>query len=308
MNYNLITVLGPTAVGKTRLAVLLANHFNGEIISADSRQVYKRMDIGTGKDLNDYRIDNKVITYHLIDVIEPTEEFNLFLFNQLFYKAFKEITSKNKIPFLVGGTGLYLHSILKGYNLHKVNFDLTNPANKAKYDQLNKLNIDELRERLKKINPRLHNTTDLLIKDRIIRAIIISEEKNHIEIEDRPKINSLNIGIRLERDEIKKLITKRLKQRLENGMIEEVEKLISEGITFEKLEFFGLEYKFIGEYLKGKLNYNDMYQKLNSAIHQFAKRQMTWFRKMEREGIVIHWIDGPNYKAAAEIINKYYFN
>lgn len=298
MNYNLITILGPTAVGKTRLAALLANHFNGEIISADSRQVYKRMDIGTGKDLEDYRVDDKIIPYHLIDVLEPTEEFNLFLFNQLFYEAFKEITSRNKIPFLVGGTGLYLHSVLKGYDLNKVNFD------KKKYDQLNELSIDELQEKLKELNPHLHNTTDLLIKDRIIRAIMISQEKNLSKLKNKPVINSLNIGVTLERDEIKKLITKRLKQRLDNGMIEEVERLVAEGITFDKLDFFGLEYKFIGKYLKGELNYNDMFQKLNSAIHQFAKRQMTWFRKMEREGIKIHWIEGPNFKAAEEIINN----
>ncbi len=301
MNHNLITILGPTAVGKTRLAALLSNRFDGEIISADSRQVYKRMNIGTGKDLDDYIVDGKKIPYHLIDIIEPSEEFNLFLFTQHFYKAFEEINSRNKIPFLVGGTGLYLHAILKGYNLKKVEFD------KQKYDELNKLSIEQLRERLKKVNPKLHNTTDLIVKDRIIKAIIISEEKS-VSSKENPEIKSLTIGIYLDREKIKERITSRLKYRLENGMIEEVEKLVADGITFDKLEFFGLEYKYIGMYLKCELNYNDMFQKLNSAIQQFAKRQMTWFRKMEREGIKIHWIDGADYQAAEKIILENYFS
>lgn len=301
MRYNLITILGPTATGKTKLAVQLANRFNGEIISADSRQVYKKMNIGTGKDLDEYVINGKTIPYHLIDIIEPTEEFNLFLFNKYFYEAFEKINSKNKIPFLVGGTGLYLHSVLKGYKLNKVDF------RKERYDELNKLSIEELRKILKTLNPKLHNTTDLLIKDRIIRAIIISEQKNSNDEIVKPVINSLTIGIKLEREKIKELITKRLKFRLEHGMIEEVEKLIADGITFDKLEFFGLEYKYIGKYLKHELNYNDMFQKLNSAIHNFAKRQMAWFRKMEREGIKIHWIDGANFDQAEKIIKENYF-
>lgn len=301
MRYNLITILGPTATGKTKLAVQLANRFNGEIISADSRQVYKKMNIGTGKDLDEYVINGKTIPYHLIDIIEPTEEFNLFLFNKYFYEAFEKINSKNKIPFLVGGTGLYLHSVLKGYKLNKVDF------RKERYDELNKLSIEELRKILKTLNPKLHNTTDLLIKDRIIRAIIISEQKNSNYEIVKPVINSLTIGIKLEREKIKELITKRLKFRLEHGMIEEVEKLIADGITFDKLEFFGLEYKYIGKYLKHELNYNDMFQKLNSAIHNFAKRQMAWFRKMEREGIKIHWIDGANFDQAEKIIKENYF-
>lgn len=300
MNYNLITILGPTAVGKTRLAALLANRFNGEIISADSRQVYKGMDIGTGKDLNDYIVDGKTIPYHLINVLEPAEEFNLFLFKELFYKLYDQITSRNKIPFLVGGTGLYLHSILKQYDLAKVNFD------DEEFSNLNNLSILELQKRLMNINPGLHNTTDLLDKDRIIKAIIVSssQKEKHFDIDTR--INSLVLGVKLDRAEVKKRITERLKQRLENGMVEEIKKLIESGLTYEKLDFFGLEYKFIGKYLKGELNYNDMYQKLNSAIHDFAKRQMTWFRKMEREGINIHWINAGDYNTAEEIINSNY--
>lgn len=301
MNYNLITVLGPTAVGKTRLAVELAHKFSGEIISADSRQVYKNMDIGTGKDLKDYIVDGNKISYHLIDVLEPSEEFNLFLFNKLFYKAFSEINKKNKIPFLTGGTGLFIHSILKQYDLTEVKIS------EEKYSELDKHSLEELCEKLKKLNPNLHNTTDLLIKERVIKAIIITENNLNKNIEGRFDINSLVIGVKLEREKIKERITKRLKERLNNGMIEEVEKLIKSGITFEKLNFFGLEYKFIGQYLNGKLNYNDMYQKLNSAIHAFAKRQMTWFRKMEREGTNINWIEGPDVSKASEIIEQKYF-
>jgi len=298
---NLITILGPTAVGKTHLAAQLANHFNGEIISADSRQVYQGMDIGTGKDISDYNIDGKFIPYHMIDMIEPKEEFNLFLFNKNFYESFSDITSRGKIPFLVGGTGLYLHSILTGYELNKVDFD------EARYAELNELEINDLREILKRVSLSLHNTTDLLVKERIIHAIMIAEKENNKEVLKKSDVNSLTIGIRLEREEIKKRITERLKHRLQSGMIEEVKKLIDDGISFERLNLFGLEYKFIGKYLSGELNYNNMYQKLNSAIHGFAKRQMTWFRKMEKEGTVIHWIEGPNLNEADLLISKYFF-
>lgn len=301
MNYNLITVLGPTAVGKTRLSVRLAEFFEGEIISADSRQVYKGMDIGTGKDIEDYTVDGKKIPYHLIDVIEPREEFNLFLFNKMFYNAYEKIISKNKIPFLTGGTGLYLHSILKGYELMKVDKD------RIRYEELSELPLDELVSVLKKLKASLHNTSDLKIKDRVIKAIIIAENKGSGEKIKRNEIKSLTIGVKLPRNKIKENITARLKQRLKNGMIEEVKNLLAEGISFDKLEFFGLEYKFVGKHLKGELNYNDMFQKLNSAIHQFAKRQMTWFRKMEREGIKIHWIEGPDFERAKRIIEENYF-
>lgn len=302
MKYNLITILGPTAVGKTFLGASLANYFGGEIISADSRQVYKRMDIGTGKDLNDYFISGKLVPYHLIDIIEPKDEYNLFLFNQHFFRIFNEITSRGTIPFLVGGTGLYLHSVLKNYDLNPVEFD------ENRYSELNELTLEALSGLLVNMNPSLHNTTDLLIKERVMRAIMISEKEIQIGAERTNKINSLIIGVSLERDKIKKRITARLKQRLEQGMIEEVEKLVHEGITFERIEAFGLEYKFIGKYLKGEFNRNDMFQKLNSAIHSFSKRQMTWFRKMEREGIKINWIEGPDYEAAKQIISKNYFH
>lgn len=302
MKYNLITILGPTAVGKTRLAALLADRFGGEIISADSRQVYRGMDIGTGKDLNDYIIDGKKIPYHLIDIINPSEEFNLFLFKKLFNSSFNDINSKNKIPFLVGGTGLYIHSILKKYDLTEVNFS------NEKYLELNEMNITKLQALLKKLNPHLHNTTDLLDKERIIKAIIISGSQEEKDTVMNIEINSLVLGINIDRAEVKKRITARLKHRLDNGMIDEVKKLINSGITYSKLDFFGLEYKFIGRYLKGELNYNDMYQKLNSAIHDFSKRQMTWFRKMEREGIEINWINTSDYNSAEQIIRTKYIS
>ena len=293
MSYNLITVLGPTATGKTKLAAQLAYEFNGEIISADSRQVYKGMDIGTGKDLSDYSINGKLIPYHLIDIISPKEEFNLFLFKKYFNQTFHEIKNRKKLPFLAGGTGLYLSSILQNYKLNALSDD------RDKINELRLKEIDELKEILSNLNPKLHNTTDLLDKERIIKAIVVAEAS--FPIEDLA-INSLNIGIMPERQEIKRRITERLEYRLQHGMIEEVERLVKEGVTYDKLNFFGLEYKFIGLYLKGGLHYNDMFQKLNSAIHQFAKRQTTWFRKMEREGVKINWIDSPDFEKASNII------
>ncbi|MBL1214397.1 MAG: tRNA (adenosine(37)-N6)-dimethylallyltransferase MiaA [Ignavibacteriae bacterium] len=303
MKYELITILGPTAVGKTRLAAKLAHRFNGQIISADSRQVYRGMDIGTGKDIADYTVNQKTIPYHLIDILPPNEEFNLFSFKKEFDTAFEKIKKKNKTPFLVGGTGLYLSAILKGYNLVDADF------NSERFNQLMNLSQETLAETLLKINPEQHNTTDLKIKERIVKAIIIAEaEKDKSKIKKSEAINSLVIGVSRSRDEIKKSITSRLKTRLDEGMIDEVKNLIESGVPKEKLEFFGLEYKFISRYIYNEINYNDMFQKLNSAIHSFAKRQMTWFRKMEREGIRIHWINGPDEKAAAEIIDLEYFN
>ncbi len=297
MNYNLITILGPTAVGKTRLAARLADYFKGEIISADSRQVYRGMNIGTGKDLEDYIINGKQVPFHLIDIIEPSQEFNLFLYQQMFFDAFNRIISKGQKPFLVGGTGLFIHSILKEYELIPADF------NNDRIQQLYLLNNEKLRNILLELNPELHNTTDLIEKERLIRAIIIAEAKKSMPHNmNKTQINSFVIGVQEEREIIKSNITARLKKRLDSGMIDEVKKLVDEGLSFEKLDFFGLEYKFIGQYLQGNLNYNDMFQKLNSSIHQFAKRQMTWFRKMEREGINIHWLNGPDFESAKQLI------
>jgi tRNA dimethylallyltransferase len=294
--FDFITILGPTATGKTKLAVQLANYFNGEIISADSRQVYRGMNIGTGKDLSEYFLKGQQIPYHLIDVIDPTEEFDLYTFQKFFYKTFEEIKKRQKLPFLVGGTGLYLSSILQSYNLSKADFE-THKQSLSSYSD------DALRNILKEINPKLHNTTDLADRERIIKAIAVS--KSQQERNEKQKINSFVIGINLPRDEIKKRITTRLKKRLnEEVMIEEVKTLMDSGVTYDKMLFFGLEYKFIAQYLKGELNKNDMFQKLNSAIHTYAKRQMTWFRKMEREGVAINWIDGPDFNKAKELIEK----
>ncbi len=324
MKFNLITILGPTATGKTKLAVQLADCFNGDIISADSRQVYRGMNIGTGKDLSEYYIDGRQIPYHLIDIIEPTEEFNLFSFQQGFYKSFDEIKSKNKLPFLVGGTGLYLSSVLQKYTLGKADFEKEKQI-------LSSYSDDELRDILKDLNPSLHNTTDLNDRERIIKAIAVSKSlvessSGHFDSDlsgeksensftkdfsvtslprnDKEKVvNSLVIGVNLSRDEIKKRITARLKKRLdEEGMIDEVKTLMDSGVSYDKMIFFGLEYKFIAKYLTGELNKNDMFQKLNSAIHSFAKRQMTWFRKMEKEGVVINWIDGPDFNKTKALI------
>ncbi len=299
-DYNLITILGPTAVGKTKLATLLAKEIGGEIISADSRQVYRRMDIGTGKDLQDYIVKDYSVPYHLINIAEPTEEYNLFRFVNDFLDAFNNINSRNKIPILCGGTGLYLNSVIKNYSLKESTPD------KARQNFLRSLSIEELKEKLFTLNPSLHNTTDLLDKERVIRAIEIAEAADESITE--LKINSLVIGVRLERSLVKERITKRLKQRLENGMVDEIKQLADSGLSYEKLNFFGLEYRYIGQYLQGYLSYDEMFEKLNSSIHNFAKRQMTWFRKMEKEGVNIHWIDRPDFEQAINIIHNNYFS
>jgi tRNA dimethylallyltransferase len=299
MNFNLITILGPTAVGKTKLAAQLAAFFYGEIISADSRQVYRKMDIGTGKDYSDYTVENKKIPYHLIDIIDPREEYNLFRFVEDFNKSFIEISNKKKIPFLVGGTGMYLDSVLRKYELAKSDFN-------SEYKvALEKKTLEELREILLSYKPILHNTTDTLHRNRIIKAIMIAKSELNESIKPVEPLNSLTIGVTAELSEIRTKISKRLKLRLKEGMIEEVQNLLNEGIQSTRLKLFGLEYKFITQYLLGELNYNDMYQKLNSAIHKFAKRQLTWFRKMEREGIFIHWIKSGDLSTAKSVINQH---
>ncbi|MCH7827056.1 MAG: tRNA (adenosine(37)-N6)-dimethylallyltransferase MiaA [Bacteroidetes bacterium] len=301
MSYNLITILGPTAVGKTNLGVNLAYKFSGEIISADSRQVYRGMDIGTGKDLTEYIINKTNIKYHLIDIINPKDEFNLFEFIKHFNAAFSKIRKIDKTPIMVGGTGLYLSSVLQKYKLSKVDF------NDRDIEQLKKMSTEELALILKKLNFKLHNTTDLLDRERIIKAIAVEKSKAKDDV-ITSNVNSYNIGIFLSMDKIKEKIKIRLKHRFEKGMIEEVKSLMDSGISYERIKLFGLEYKFIAMYLKNEINYNDMYQKLNSAINGLAKRQMTWFRKMEKEGCAINWIDGNNYTKAQELIKRNYFN
>ena len=295
MRTNLITILGPTATGKTRLAAKLAQRYKGEIISADSRQVYIGMDIGTGKDYNDYAINNTKINYHLIDIVRPDQEFNLFMFKELFAITFSDIISRNKLPFLVGGTGLYISSIIQNYDLKKADF------NSSRINELEKMEIEDLRNLLLKLNSQIHYKRDLFSKERVIKTILVAEAKEGLKY--FPKINSLVLGVNMNRDEIKKRITERLKKRLDEGMVDEVKRLLESGITFERLASFGLEYKFISMHLQGKLNFDEMFKKLNTAIHQFAKRQMTWFRKMEREGVKIEWLNGADFDTACGIID-----
>jgi len=293
MSFDLITILGPTASGKTSIASQLAKDFNGEIISADSRQVYRGMDIGTGKDLIEFQKYN--INYHLIDIVEPLEEYNLFQFTKDFLTAFEQIKKKNKLPILVGGTGLFISAILQSYHLPEID--------DAERDELFSLTFNQLKEMLLELKPKQHNVTDLRDKDRIIQAILVERSKiNDIPIS--PGINSLTMGVNPKREETKRRITERLKQRLDNRMIEEVSELLQKGVSMERLNYFGLEYKFVSQYIDGKINYNDMFQKLNSAIHSFAKRQMTWFRKMEREGVVINWFPPDSYPEIRDFVNN----
>jgi tRNA dimethylallyltransferase len=283
---NLVSILGPTASGKTSFAANLAHSLGGEIISADSRQVYRGMDIGTGKDYDDYRIGADLVPYHLIDIVDAGEEYNVFQYQKDFYRVFNEIQTRGKIPVLCGGTGLYIEAVLKAYKLLQV------PLNEDLRRILENQSIENLNERLKSYkNP--HNTTDLIVRKRIIRALEIEEFllTNPFSPEIIPEIKPIVFGIDIDRELRREKITRRLNERLSNGMVEEVKNLMNSGISAEKLEYYGLEYKFVSRYLKGKISFDEMFNSLNTAIHQFAKRQMTWFRKMEKEGTKIHWID-----------------
>lgn len=282
MNYELCTILGPTACGKTTLAVALAQHLHGEIISGDSRQVYRGMDLGTGKDLNEYN----GIPYHLIDIIDAGEKYNLFDFQHDFLQVYNEIKSRGVFPVFCGGSGLYLESILRSYRL----FDV--PQNEKLRQQLSNKSLPELTKILSSFKT-LHNTTDVDTAKRAIRAIEIETYYQNISKEARsfPSINSLNIGVDIPRDLRRQRITERLRQRLADGMVDEINSLINKGVSPESLIYYGLEYKFITQYIIGQLTYDEMFSQLEIAIHQFAKRQMTWFRGMERRGIKIHWID-----------------
>jgi tRNA dimethylallyltransferase len=280
---NLLVVLGPTASGKTRLAVGAAQALRGEIISADSRQVYRGMDLGTGKDLGEYG----AISHHLIDILEPGEEFHLFAFMRRFGEAFEAVQRRGRLPVLAGGTGLYLDAVLRGYQLAEV------PENPPLRAELAEFSMEELAERLRGLRPALHNTTDLTDRARLLRAIEIAEgEASAVPLPPLPELRPLVFGLRWERSELRRRITVRLKERLEQGMIEEVERLHAAGVPWATLEFYGLEYRYVAQHLQGQLNRNDMFQKLCSAIHDFAKRQETWFRRMERQGVTIHWLDG----------------
>ena len=298
--HKMITILGPTASGKTPLAAALAQRTDGEIISADSRQVYRRMDIGTGKDLKDYdvpctkdegRRTTYHVPYHLIDIAEPGTKYNLFQYQQDFFGAYNNIIGRGKVPILCGGTGLYIEAVLKGYQLSPV------PQNPALRQRLEGKTLAELTEMLRELKEKngsvMHNTTDVDSPQRAIRAIEIEEYNLHTPMPKRelPPIDSLIIGVSIDREARREKITRRLKARLEEGMIAEVEALLAKGIAADDLIYYGLEYKYVTEYVTGKTTYDEMFRLLEIAIHQFAKRQMTWFRGMERRGFTIHWMD-----------------
>lgn len=288
---KMITILGPTASGKTSLAAALAARIDAEIISADSRQVYRGMTIGTGKDLDDYRQGDRLIPYHLIDICEPGTKYNLFQYQQDFHLIYNNIVARGVRPILCGGTGLYIESVLKGYALSPV------PQNQALRDKLADKSLAELTEMLEDLKRRnhsvMHNRTDVDTAQRAIRAIEIETYNLEHPTDNRtlPPIDSVIIGVDINREERRRKITQRLKQRLEEGMVDEIRQLLDRGIAPENLIYYGLEYKFVTEYVIGKTSYEEMFRQLDIAIHQFAKRQMTWFRGMERRGFTIHWID-----------------
>ena len=305
----MITILGPTASGKTPVAARLAAEIGGEVISADSRQVYRRMDIGTGKDLADYG----AVPYHLIDIREPGTKYNLFEYQQDFFDVYQQIRGRGAVPILCGGTGLYIEAVLKGYHLSPV------PQNQALRDSLEGKSLAELTEMLKELKARngsnMHNTTDVDSCQRAIRAIEIEtyNAAHPMPRRELPPVESLIIGINIDRELRREKITRRLKARLEEGMVDEVRALLDEGIPAEDLIYYGLEYKFLTEYLTGQLTYDEMFNRLEIAIHQFAKRQMTWFRGMERRGFQIHWIDATlpievKIQQIKDIINTDYKN
>ena len=288
---DLLVILGPTASGKTRLAVALAGELGGEIISADSRQVFRGMDIGSGKDLHEYGR----VPYHLIDILDAGGEFSVFEFQRRFLGAYEEITSRRILPILCGGSGMYLDAVLRGYRMVEA------PRDDALRAGLAMKTDDELVEELRRLKPDQHNSTDLLDRERTVRAIEIarSEAGQSFAGEPLPCLSSTVVVIRWEREAPRRRITERLKERLDNGLIEEVERLHAVGIAWERLDYYGLEYRYVGGYLRGDMNRNDMFQRLTSAIHNFAKRQGNWFRRMERHGVVINWIEGDGDQTAA---------
>ena len=300
MKYDLITILGPTASGKTPLAAALADRLSTEIISGDSRQVYRRMDLGTGKDLADYTVEGRQVPYHLIDIVEPGYKYNVFEYQRDFLKAYEEIVAKGKLPILCGGTGMYIESVLKGYRLLPV------PENPELRAGLEGKSLEELTHILEGYK-KLHNSTDVDTAKRAIRAIEIEEyyKQQPPEYREFPSLKSLIIGVDIDRELRREKITRRLKQRLDEGMVDEVRGLLNEGISAENLIYYGLEYKFLTQYAIGELTYEEMFLQLETAIHQFAKRQMTWFRGMERRGFTIHWLDAtlPMEEKTEQIIN-----
>jgi tRNA dimethylallyltransferase len=297
--YDLVVVTGPTASGKTALASAVALKLNGEVISADSRQVYRNMDLGTGKDYNDYIVNGMQVPAHLIDIVDAGYKYNVFEYQRDFLEVYKDLKKRNRFPVVCGGSGMYIDSVISGYKLVEV------PPDRELRNELEKRSMKELIEMLRTFKS-LHNTTDIDTKKRAIRAIEI--EKYYIKgtkpADDFPKIKSLITGVKFDRESRRRRISQRLKERFENGMVDEVQQLLDKGIDSETMIYYGLEYKYITLYLTGKLSYDEMFKSLEVAIHQFAKRQMTWFRGMERRGIKIHWLDGemPMYEKVEKIL------
>ena len=293
---KMVTILGPTAIGKTQLAAALAYrlHLDGqdaEVLSGDSRQVYRGMTIGTGKDLDDYVVEGYPVPYHLIDICEPGTKYNLFQYQQDFHKAYEEIRGRGALPILCGGTGLYIESVLKGYQLSPV------PQNQPLRDELEGKSLEELTAMLinlkQQTGSNMHNQTDVDTAQRAIRAIEIETYnlEHPTELRAMPAVPSIIIGVSIGREARREKISRRLRQRLDEGMVDEIRALLNSGIPAEDLIYYGLEYKYVTEYVVGQTAFDEMFQRLEIAIHQFAKRQMTWFRGMERRGFTIHWVD-----------------
>lgn len=296
-----LIILGPTASGKTALGVALARLLEGEIISADSRQVYRGLDIGTGKDLHEFDLGGPPVAHHLIDIVDPGSEYNVFRFQRDFHAAFADISGRGHLPVVVGGTGMYLDAALSKTMMIPV------PHNPELRTAMEAMSTELLQEKLVAMKPDLHNTTDLLDRDRILRAIEIEVFIQEATPEPAPPIHPLVLGVAWDRKKLRQRIASRLKARMEEGLIEEVEDLIASGCSWERLELLGLEYRNVSLFLRGKIkNRNDLYQKLSGEISQFAKRQDTWFRRMERNGTEIHWIDEGRLDQALAVIRAHH--
>jgi len=297
--HDLLVILGPTASGKTRLGVFLARALGGEIISVDSRQVYRGLDLASGKDLEEYARDGAPVPFHLVDIVDLAEEYHLFAFIRDFYRAVESIRERGRLPVAVGGTGLYLDALLRGYGMTAV------PENPALREALQALDMNALRERLLRLRPNPHNTTDLEDRDRCIRAIEIAEyEQAHPPTRRKPP-RALVLGVRPDRGELKRRIAARLRERLDAGMVEEIEAVHASGVSWDRLDQLGLECRYVARYLTGSIrNRNDLFQKLAAAIYQFARRQEAWFRRMERQGLVIHWLERADPAAAMAVLRE----
>ncbi|HET57668.1 MAG TPA: tRNA (adenosine(37)-N6)-dimethylallyltransferase MiaA [Deltaproteobacteria bacterium] len=304
---NLPVILGPTASGKTALAVRFARYaaaehaVNCEIISADSRQVYRRMDIGTGKDREQFFEGGTAVPCHLVDLVDPDYEFNLFEYRHVFSRTFSDIRNRGHLPVMVGGTGLYIEAVIEGYDLPPL------PAGGERLKELLRLETGELRRRLLAFRPEPHNTTDLLDRERLARAVAVEEARRTDVKGDsvRPDVNAFVIGIRVERSELRRRILRRLEERIDRGMIDEVRALHDSGLEWDRLDRFGLEYRYISRYLRGELTLDEMVKTLAVKIGQFAKRQETWFRRMERKGIVIHWVDADDFQTLRRLLEDH---